>query len=173
MKKLIIAFASLMVVVAAHAQGTVNFNNRVLPTIDARVLMPDNSPVGVGFTAQLFGGPSGTPVGQLTALTPTTTFREGAGAGYVNPIVVEVPGVGANAQATLVMRVYQTGGAFGSGTFGESAPITVALGGQPAAGPPVPPSNLDGLVGFNLVPEPSTIALGVLGVAALLLRRRK
>lgn len=169
MKKLIIAFAALMVTVAAFGQGAVVFNNRVPPDINARVLMPDGvTGVGAGFTAQLFGGAAGTAVGQLTALTPTTTFRTGNAAGYVNPVDVTVTGVAAGAQATLVMRAFN-GADYASSTIrGESNPITITLGGGT-----LPPANLTGLQGFTLVPEPSTIALGVLGAALLLFRRRK
>jgi hypothetical protein len=61
--------------------------------------------------------------------------------------------------------------------IGESAPVNIAgLGGvNPTTGAIVPTPDLSGLQSFNLrvVPEPSTIALGVLGAAALLYRRRK
>jgi len=170
MKKTIIALAALMVSVATYGQGQVNFNNRVTGVVDARVTFADGSGgVGAGYTAQLFGGPAGTPAGQLTALSPSTTFRTSSAAaqGYVNGVTVEVPGVASGNNATLVMRVFATGS---SAVLGESNPITIAVGGGT-----LPPSNLAGLQGFTVgvVPEPSTIALGALGVAALLLRRRK
>lgn len=164
MKKLILAAAAIMVSVAAFAQGTVNFNNRITGVVDARVTNPDGTGVGAGYTAQLFGGPEG---GALVALTPTTTFRTSTAAaqGYVNAQVVTVPNVAASSKATLVMKVFQDGG----GEVGKSAPITIALGGGT-----LPPANLVGLQGFSIVPEPSTIALAALGGAALLaLRRRK
>ena len=54
------------------------------------------------------------------------------------------------------------------------------LGGVDASGTPVPTPKLVGLQSFNLkpsgagvIPEPSTIALGVLGAAALFFRSRK
>lgn len=169
MKKIILAVAAVMVSVAAFAQGTVTFNNRVTGVVDARVTHADGpnagQGVGAGFTAQLFGGPSG---GALSALTPTTTFRTSSAAalGYVNAVVVEVPGVAASSKATLQMKVFQ-----GAQEVGASGPITITLGGGT-----LPPANLEGLQAFtvSIIPEPSTIALAAIGGAALLfLRRRK
>jgi len=174
MKKLIITLAALMVTAAAYGQGAVTFNNRVTGVVDARVLMPDGTGVGAGFTAQLLGGPAGTAVDKLTALTPTTTFRTSSAAaqGYVNSVDVTVTGVAAGAQATLVMRAFNGADYASSALKGQSAPITVALGGGT-----LPPANLTGMVGFSVagtvIPEPSTFALGALGAVVLLFRRRK
>jgi hypothetical protein len=182
MKKVIIALASLLVAAAAYAQGTVDFNNRITGVVDARVLLPDGTGAGTGFTAELLGGPKGTAVGQLTPLSPTTTFRTSSAAamGYVNGVTVTVPNVAAGAAATLVMRAFN-GKDFASSTVkGQSAPFDITLGGTPPGGAPLPPSAMSTLTGFSLsgggtpvIPEPSTIALGVIGAAALLLRRRK
>jgi hypothetical protein len=57
-----------------------------------------------------------------------------------------------------------TGNVFSVGPLG---------GNDPGGGPPFTDPNLTGFQSFALVPEPSTIALGLLGAAALLLRRRK
>jgi hypothetical protein len=177
MKKLIITLAALTVTVAAYGQGAVTFNNRVTGVVDARVMLPDGKGAGAGFTAQLIGGPAGTAVDKLVALTPSTTFREnaaGTAQGYVNAVDVTVPGVAAGSQATLVMRAYNGSDYASSALKGQSAAITIALGGGT-----LPPANLAGLQGFSIsgsavvIPEPSTIALGVLGAALLLIRRRK
>src|SRR5262245_22544943 len=96
MKKLILAVAAVMVSVAAFAQGQITFNNRVAGVVDARVTFAsDGTGVGAGYTAQLFGGPENTAAGALTALNPTTTFRTSSAAaqGYVNGVVVDVPGI--------------------------------------------------------------------------------
>jgi hypothetical protein len=173
MKKLILTVAAVMVSVAAFAQGQITFNNRVAGVVDARVTFADTGEgVGAGYTAQLFGGPDGTAVGALTALNPSTTFRTSSAAaqGYVNGVVVDVPGVAPGLKAAIVMRVFDPAGA----AIGESAPIALTLGGGT-----LPPANLEGLQAFTvsgagaIIPEPSTIALAVLGVGALLLRRRK
>jgi hypothetical protein len=175
MKKLIIALAALMVSVAAYGQGEVVFNNKVGTEIVARVTFPDGTGVGEGFTAQLFGGPAGTAVDKLTALTPTTTFRttSEAAKGFVNQVIVQIPGVAAGANATLVMRAFNGATFASSSVSGSSSPITIATGGQIPGGAALPPTNLTGLQAFTVVPEPSTIALALAGAGLLLFRRRK
>jgi hypothetical protein len=172
MKKLIIAMAALLVSVSAFGQGAVVFNNRVTGTVDAKVTLAgvgtpiqDGVPVAAAkWEAQLFGGPEG---GALVALTPKTTFRTGNAAGYVVPVDVTLGNVAAGAKASLQMKVASTDG-LGSGA---SKVFSVTTGGGT-----LPPANLAGLEAFSVtyVPEPSTIALGLLGAAGLLvLRRRK
>jgi hypothetical protein len=171
MKKVIIALASLVVAVSAYAQGTVVFNNRIPGVVDAKVTF-NGAGVGAGFTAELLAGPN---ANQLVALKPTAAFRTSpdAALGYITAPAdaLVVPNVAPGGTATIVMRAFN-GATFDSSSIrGQSAPITVTLGG--AGTPPSLPANLVGLATFALVPEPSTIALGVLGAAALLLRRRK
>jgi hypothetical protein len=171
MKKLIIALATIMVTAVAYGQGTVQLNNRIVGTVDAKILLPDGTGAGAGYTAQLWGGPQG---GTLAGLTPTTTFRTGNAAGYVNAVDVMVPGVGAGQTASLQLRAFNGADFASSAIKGQSGTIDVSLGGGN-----LPPAALAGLSGFSLaggspvIPEPSTIALGVLGLAALMVRRRK
>lgn len=173
MKKLIIAAVALLVTVATYAQGEVNFNNRVTGVVDARITFADGpnagQGVGAGYTAQLFGGAQTSVEGNLVALTPSTTFRtSSAGAmGYVTGITVAVPGVGSGLTGTLQMRVFDSAGA----QVGKSNLIDLQLGGGT-----LPPSNLAGLQAFTVpvVPEPSTIALAILGgIGLLAIGRRK
>ena len=165
-----------------YAQGTVNFNTRVIPDVDVKVFDVDGTTplAGTGFTAQLFGGIQGTAESSLAALVPTTAFRTGAGAGYVVPPAspVPVPGVPENGTATLELRVWDNmGGTITSyaqavtagGKYGTSNLFDVG----PLGGVLTTPANLKGLTFWPMIPEPSTIALGILGAAALLLRRRK
>lgn len=177
MKKLLVAVAAVLVSVSAFAQGTVQFNNR-LPAdgIVAPITRPDGTGAGAGITAELvlIQGANQTVVG-------TTTFRTdlAAAAGFLNAIDVAVPGVAGGTTANFVIRAYETSaGSYanalaGAGLSGQSGQATATLGGH--GSPPAAPGILAGLSGFQLqvVPEPSTIALGVLGAAALLLRRRK
>jgi len=101
--------------------------------------------------------------------------------------VAVVPGATPGQSATVVVRAWQ-GSSFAnaSTTPGQnSAQWTVTtkpLGGpDPGGGPPKTPPTMTGWgpesgAGLDLittVPEPTTIALGAIGVGALLLRRRK
>jgi hypothetical protein len=177
MKKLLVTLAAVLVSVSTFGQGTILFNNRVTGQVDAPVSRPDGTGAGAGVNAQLFLVTGGST---YTALTPATTFRStsAAAAFYVTQPAapVTVPGVAAGSQATIVLRAWE--GAVGSSydtaaLKGQSNPITISLGGVPPVGAPIPDAVLTGLQAFALVPEPSTMALGLLGAAALLYRRRK
>jgi len=171
MKKLLVTLAAVLASVSAFAQGQIVIKNNGLTDAAGNSY---NAPVTgdtTGATAQLFLVGAG---GALTPLTPTTTFRTGAAAPYVTAVAVDVPGTTPGGSGTFRLRAFVGSSYDTASVRGESADFTVAgLGGQPASGPPLTPPNLNGLQSFALVPEPSTIALGVLGAAALLIRRRK
>jgi len=177
MKKLLVALAAVLITAATYGQGTVDFNNY---TQNAGA----GSPIweagqtgakgpGSGYTAALLV--NGTQV--------ATTDFAGAGFEYLlNPVPVTVAGVAGGSAVTFEVQVYQSqfgSYAVGSATpgahYGTSGSFAGVLGG--AGSPPGPSSNLDNLQSFTLsivpVPEPSTIAFGVVGGLALLLRRRK
>ena len=186
MKRLaLVALTSVAVVATAYAQGTVNFNNRVVGSVVAPVYNVDGVTGldGDAFTAQLFGGAQGAAADSLTPLAPATIFRTGAGAGFVVAAgAVAVTGVAGGETATLQLRAWDNMGgtltdfdaAVAAGAaWGASTPFDVAGLGDPSASPPTTPPNLVGLTSFSLVPEPSTYALLALGAGALFLRRRK
>jgi MYXO-CTERM domain-containing protein len=174
MKKLMIAVAALMVSIAAYGQGQFVFNNRVPPDINARFQLSSeagttaSSLSGTAFTVQLMGGLTGTPTAQLTSLG-TTDFRTGAAAGYVNPLTVTVPGVAGGKSADILLRVF-------AGTTATGAPLST-FGPYPVVVQEAPntPNNLAlGTTPLIVVPEPATLALGAIGLGALLaIRRRK
>jgi hypothetical protein len=187
MKKLIIALAAVLVTVASYGQGQVNFANRV--GAGGSIL---NAPVTIAGTAN---GPGETYSAQLflvnadsslTPLTPASTFNKaGTGTGAISsqfwaPQGVTIQGHFAGETLNFKVRAWQTaaGSYDASGTArGESDVFAAALGGAASDPntPPSTPSNLLNLKAFTVtvVPEPSIIALGVLGASALLLRRRK
>jgi len=143
---------------------------------------------GTGFTAALFGGlaPITVETSPNLALVATAVFRTGTLAGHVIPPAGPAPGVpgvvgASNDRATFQLRAWDNlGGTIGTWAAAMANP-TIAHGSSALFTVPFPlglgattPPNLIGLTSFNLVvPEPGVIALGVLGLGALLLRRRK
>lgn len=158
-------------------------------------------PTGNTFLAQLYYGAANvTDDSTLVAAVNGTAgpLANGGVSGFSSPgyivnslgRVLDPAIVAAGATGTFQVRAWQaTLGATweqamvnyfgGSATYdgmvaGKSSLIQVKVNNSLNT-PPDLPANLAGLRGFNLVPvpEPSVIALGALGLAALLYRRRK
>jgi hypothetical protein len=208
MKTSLLGLAVVASAATAFAQGTVVFNNRVVGSVVTHVYGPNPSdpstyqigngtgdtPAGTvdwsayplisgpGFTAQLWAAPGlNQPESSLVAAYPTTTFRTGAGAGFVAGVTATLPNVAGDSTggATLAMRVWDNaGGAITSWDAAQSSPylrmesplfnITAPIGGVFNT-----PPNLVGLQSFNFawVPEPATWTLAALGAALLMLFR--
>jgi len=147
---------------------------------------------GSGFTFALWGGASDSSLQQALATTGgnTTSFRTGAtptGFTLAGSPVVQIPGVPAGQTARLQVRVWDNmGGTITSWDAALAARVATGtsaiftsrtLGGTAPDGSIfIPPTALFGMESFNLVvPEPSTIALGILGGLGtlVLIRRRK
>jgi hypothetical protein len=147
--------------------------------------------IGIGQYAFL-NGKGTASIGLFTASNQTTPFAtaifrtdaNGDFLGTPSTQTVIVPGAAAGTFPSLTAAVWfgatpvnGVAGSVGSWTW----TVTRPLGGDPGGGAtPILPSGLAGLgnettsAGLALpTPEPSTITLGVLGVGALLLRRRK
>ena len=177
MKKLIVTLAAVLASVSTFAQGTIKFNNRLTGQVDAPVGFYSGAGLGSvpGAMAQLYLIPASGPA---VALTPATTFRTTSAAAmfYVNEPTsgVIVPGVPAGSTANIQLRAWIGGDSYETSMYrGESNIIPVSLGGVPAVGAPIPDAVLTGLQGIGMIPEPPTMAFGILGAAALLFRRRK
>jgi hypothetical protein len=192
MKKALLTLAALTVASSAFAQGTINFfnNNLTGPNGTYRAgIFRDNEPAvfndvkgdstigaGAGFTVGLF------LASNLTTPLATTTFRTTTAQEVFLATVpdVAVTGVPPGSTAQLVVRAWETSaGSWDASTHrGEQAFTSRVLGGPnpDPTSPAIPSPDLGpGFTGFEMevVPEPSTIALGALGIGALLLRRRK
>ena len=178
MKKLLVTLTAVLVSVSTFGQGTIFFNNRTSAG-DVRIYAPDGV-AGAGslgtVNAQLYLVPAGG--GAHVPLLPATTFRSGNASFFVNPLDVTTD-LPAGTSVQVIVKAWMGGASYETATqfVGESLPVTIAcLGGvNPTTGAIVPTPDLSGLQSFNLrvVPEPSTIALGLFGAAALLYRRRK
>jgi hypothetical protein len=185
MKKVILTLSSMLVVIGAYAQGTVNFSARVVGVYDAPVFVGTVGGAkadGPAYLAQLYGGASDATLAAVGSAVP---FRTGAAAGYWTAAALAIPNValGANAQVQIKAWAAASGASYelasaAGGAVGQSAILTVKTGGDGA--PPAVPGNLIGLTSFAIgggvgpvVPEPSILALGASGGLALLLRRRK
>jgi hypothetical protein len=186
MKKALLTLAALAMASSAYAQGTIAFfnNNLTGPNGTYRAgIFRDNGDgivgnstigAGAGFTVGLF------LASNLTTPLATTTFRTTtAQEVFFENKEVAVPGVQPGQTASFVVRAWD-GASFDAATTqrGEQAFTSRALGGpnpQPGELPFTSPDMGPGFTGFEMrpVPEPSTIALGAIGIGALLLRRRK
>jgi len=171
MKKQIIAALALMACVASvHAQGQVNFANKVAAS-GINAIVKDSK--GAALTGPTYNAALYVQEGANWVLVPNTTvpFRTGAAAGFISAVGATIPGHDAKSSATLAMYAFD-GASYDTAAIerGISNPVTVTLGG----GLDLPP-DMVGLTAFSTtaVPEPSTIALGLLGAAGLFLRRRK
>jgi len=188
MKKLTLIAASLIAALNIYAQGDVIFDNFGGGVVRNNRTGADVT-VGDGVVVQLYA--SMTANGTF-APVPNSVFQVGViGDGFFDGGVVRIPSsiIGAGGAAFMEVRAWES--AYGA-TY-EEAIAAAAMGGRPAlrgisnrftvgatgnpnASPPGTPVPLSDLVpGFSVnVPEPSVIALGLIGAGALLvLRRRK
>ncbi len=189
MKKILLTCALAAFAVGAYAQGTVNFANG-----SGTLLLTTNTPTGIGnitgvglYTVGIYAGPQGALEGDLVLVGATTTNGPVAGRINGNPSggSFVMPGFASGTRITFQIRAWQT--AFGSTYEAASAGLrgvstlgtTTPGGGLVAAGGlfgTVPAVNGDQpVLGFALtgVPEPSSIALGLLGLGAIAMFRRK
>ncbi len=189
MKKTLLTLALVGFSAAAtYAQGTIQFLNSALSKlkyIEAPGSAAVDSPVGT--VVGVFYGASADSLNLASVTTRTTA------AGLWNGgTVFKLDGIAPGQTCSLKIAAWYTAGgttpdraALGKDSagithYGESAVVTTtALG--PEAGPGTvvfqgpTGSSINRAKPFNieLVPEPSVMALGALGLGALLLRRRK
>lgn len=175
----------------AFGQGAIVFTTRG-GGVDAPVTnIVTGQRVGAGYLAQLYYGATAgdithtfpeAPAGFSTTLPGYILSSSGGGTRFVDTAVVA-----AGANTWFEVRAWETAlGATWDAAWLAYNDAANALYGKAVLGKSVPiqtitsataldaPKNLTGLAGFNIVPvpEPSVIALGAIGLLALLWRRR-
>jgi len=186
MKKLIPLLVLVAGTVTGFAQGTVTFLNNVTfasadPSGGDRLIFADSiggtKLVGTQYTAELFAGadaaslvPIPASLARFRAATTTQPGRWNFPAGSVT-----LPGVDVGGTIMLQVKVWDN--ASGTVLYDQASGLKNSSGvfsyTVPAVGSPPAAYFMEGLHSFALVPEPSAIALGVLGIAGLLLIRRR
>ena len=188
-KTLIIALGLATSVISSFAQGNLFFANTdggayFGPTINyANTGVPagkEGQAVGAGFSAQLWylsGSSVWTPI--ATSITPffATDGDAANGAGYFIGGVTTVPmPIGLVTLKVTAANTVQIGSFAAGQLTGESGVFTMTT---VALDNPTPPTfDGSGFTGFTVgsaavVPEPSTFALAGLGLASLLIFRRR
>jgi len=189
MKKVLLIAGCLLASLGAYAQGTIDVT--ISPSgVNAPVFDFGGAKLDSTFLAQFYFSSSAN--GPFTAVADNPVpFRSGAGAGYWNAVGSvsgdssrTLTGIAAGSAAFVEVKAwnlsagatYDIANKVGGAHTGVSQVVSIpATGG--AGSPPGLPAALTGLQSFTLsvvpVPEPSTLALGLVGAAALFLRRRK
>jgi PEP-CTERM motif len=196
MKKLFVSLCLTVCAYGAFAQGQINLisNGATKPVygVDktdatSTVLNTANRDklAGAAYTFEVwYAAGAGKTEGDLKALTRGEFRVNGV---FLKSGVVDIPGVMGGDQVTLQVRAWATDSRITSWADldapanadvarGKSNIISKAAGGKDGSGAVVLPLSLAGAFdsfGLYTVPEPSVIALGALGLGALVLRRRK
>ena len=174
MKTLTLISLGLFAALSGFAQGTVDFRNRVPGIMDAPIFDMGWKIEGPNAWAQLWAGPW---ADSLAPIGAPCVFRTGTGAGYWNPApdsTRTIPTVTPGTSAFVQVRIWYGGpGSTYDSAWDKcfGAIFNVATGG--AGSPPSLPGLLTGMQSFGWVPEPSTVALGLIGGVLFLLRWRR
>jgi len=198
MKKLFVSLCLTVCAYGAFAQGQINLisNGAAKPVYgvdktDSTVQTlntANRDKLGAGYTFEVwYAAGAGKTEGDLKALVQGSFSKNGV---FLKSGTVDIPGVNGGDAVTFQIRAWANDSRITSWADlgndanndvarGKSALFTKSAGGKDAAGNVVLPLSLVGAVeSFGLytlpvVPEPSVIALGALGLGALVLRRRK
>jgi len=169
MKKALITLAiGTMALTSFAGDGTVNFNNKAgsgTTAVDAPVTDENGNPAtGSAYMAQLYGRPAGS--GSFTAIGAAVAFNnvgQGTGPGYFSGGQRTITGLSEDGGlADLQVRAWKvsSGATWEAASIkGQSNTLSNFDTSNPNNEPPDTPRNLIGLQGFQIVPEPTTMAL--------------
>lgn len=168
MKKLVLtALATIAIPALVLAQGTVTFGSGGV-NVNNQYVQYDNLVKAGGATVSLWWSPDNIAPFALVATKLTEASAPFTGYMFNNVSTETVSGGAPGATVWFYLTATAPGG-----WFGQTPHFTVGpLGGGE---PPQPAPTLDGWTApiTMVIPEPSTIALAGLGVASLLLFRRR
>jgi len=184
MKKLLLTIALAAVTTFTYAQGTIQLANNSGTRFRVNGVIPASAsaggPVGGTFVFGVFFGTSADalsaqPAGPLGTNSSTGGLINGPAAG-----AYPIPGHPANDTVFIQIRAWESRFATweagrAGGLSGQTPVLPVILGPESLSPGTVIWSGTDPtkFAAINIVPEPSTIALAVLGLGSLLLFRRR
>jgi hypothetical protein len=166
----------------AAAQGTITFDTANFDDFSKGQTFFNSAPVGAGFVGQIYI--SSTLNGTYTAIGTPVGFRTDGGIGYIQGTDI-VTGSAINSTVFYQVRAwnsaagstFEQASASQAGIVGISESKQVTLGGTIAGSPPTvipfPLANQHTSFSLAAVPEPTTVALAVMGGLGLLARRRR
>lgn len=184
---LVIIAATILLPQVCYSQTTIVFKTAFGGDPADQFVTRDRGNEIVGLDRNHFGqlwvGPTGgtlSPVGSPVRFTYFGGGEDPAAAGAIDAGPVQVTASGDSFVADVRLYAWDAAHATfaaaqsAGGWHGVSSLMTGALGGNSASGPPVPAPDLPSL-GFQgfFVPEPGTIAMGLLGLAGLGATRRR
>ncbi len=186
MKKLVFSIVAGIALLGAQnvlAEGAIflsNFGNG--STIaDTPIKLANGTTDAPSFFVQIWGGTSAGNLAPIAAVSGgATTFSQNAGNGFFDFGTGVIPGLADGGTGFFEVRAWSGGGSFDTAAFrGTSGVFSQATGTGPQVGPPASPGNpaILNIPGNSIVlaavPEPTTIALAVMGGLGLLARRRR
>jgi len=183
MKKLLLTAAAAIIALNMYGQGqgSVSFTSVGAP--DAKKIRDETGAFasGTGYAVALYwGDATQTTDANLTQIGNSATFLTGTSAGtyFGGGRTITTPGSAVNGPLlTFQVRGWKvsSGSSYETAGINGKGPI-FQLKTKDLTNPLETTPNLyaaPGYVGFQLVPEPSVIALGVIGAGALLMLRRR
>jgi hypothetical protein len=145
------------------------------------------APLGAGYDVELLAGPAGTALGSLVpaagSLVTSWAPNGASSAGYWNAPTNLATVAGVTTTAQVAVAAWQATGPLGAAStlaaaqadgylWGISSSATTPVGFNSVT-PPVLPAGITSFSIASSTPEPSTVALGVIGASAFLMRLRR